>query len=108
MKRVDFEPFLNKIVCLDLCNGQRPVGRLIEIEDEHVVLNNPHVYVPVPVGSGMQVQALAYGAPLFDVKKLKIGYQHIISRLELQGQMEQAYIRQISGVITDKPQIIVP
>ena len=109
MKRKDLEPFLNKIVCLDLVNRERPVAKLLEITDEYVVLKDPYIYVPVPVGQSMQVQALSYAAPLFDVKKLTVALEHIVARLEIQTQMEQAYIRQTSGLVTEsKPSIIVP
>lgn len=109
MKRSDLEPFVGKVVCLDLVNRERPVAKLTEVTDDHVVLKDPYIYVPVPVGQSMQVQALTYAAPLFDVKTLTVALDHIVTRLDVQGQMEQAYTRQTSGLITDgKPTIIVP
>jgi hypothetical protein len=110
MKRNELEKFIGKIVCLDLVNRERPVGRITEItEDGTVVLKEPYIFVPVPVGNGMQVQALSYAAPLFDVKEIRVHLSHIVLKLELQAQMEQAYIRQTSGLITEsKPSIIVP
>lgn len=110
MKRNQLEKFIGKIVCLDLVNRERPVGRLTEItQDGDVILKNPYIYVPVPVGQGMQVQALSYAAPLYDVKEIRLELSHIVTRLDLNPQMEQAYIRQVSGVITEtKPSIIVP
>lgn len=109
MKREKLEDFVGKVVCLDLTNRERPVGRITELNDYGVVLKNPYVYVPVPVGNGMQVQALTYAAPLFPVKELEIGYEHIVARLDMPAQMEQAYIRDTSGVITEtKPSILVP
>lgn len=109
MQRKDFEPLIGKIVCLDMINRERPVCRVAEVTDTHVKIKNPFVYVPVTVGSNMQVQAFSYAAPLHDVKELTVEYQHIIGLLEIQPQMEQAYIRQTSGVITEtKPSIIVP
>jgi hypothetical protein len=109
MLRKDLEGFVGKIVCLDLVNRERPVCRIVSVTDTHVKIKNPFIYVPVQVGTSMQVQAISYAAPLFEVKELDIELQHIVSRLELQPQMEQAYIRQTSGVITDtKPSIIVP
>ena len=107
MKAKDLEPFVGKIVCLDLVNRERPVGKLVEVTDEYAVMKDPYVYIPVPVGQSMQVQALSYAAPLFDIKKLTIGLAHIIARLDVQAQMEQAYIRQTTGLET-KPSIIVP
>ena len=110
MKREDLEPFVGKIVCLDMVNRERPVGRLLEItDDDHAIIKDPYIYVPVAVGSGMQVQAVSYAAPLHDMKKIRVHLDHIVMTLSLQAQMEQAYIRQTSGVITDtKPSIIVP
>jgi hypothetical protein len=109
MKREDLESFVGKIICLDMTNHERPVGRLLEVTDTHVVLKDPYIYVLVPAGNGMQVQALSYGAPLFEVKRLSLEFEHIIMRLDVTPQMEQAYIRQTSGVITEtKPSIIVP
>lgn len=109
MKQSDLEPFVGKIVCLDLVNRERPVAKLIEVTEEYAVLKDPYIYVPVPVGQSMQVQALTYAAPLFEVKQLNVALEHIVARLDVQGQMEQAYIRQTSGLITDtKPTIIVP
>lgn len=109
MKREDLDEFVGKIVCLDLVNRERPVAKLLEVTDEYVVLKDPYIYIPVPVGNSMQVQALSYAAPLFDVKTLTVGLEHIIARFDLQGQMEQAYIRQTSGIVTEtKPSIIVP
>ena len=109
MKREELEEFIGQIVCLDLVNRERPVGRLLEVTDDHVIMKDPYVYVPVPVGSGMQVQALSYASPLFDVKKLKVALEHVVLKLDVQPQMEQAYIRQTSGIVTEtKPSIIVP
>lgn len=109
MKREKLEEFVGQVVCLDLVNRERPVGRIAELTEDGLVLKNPYVYVPVPVGNGMQVQALTYAAPLFDVKELEIPYDHILSKFDVPPQMEQAYIRQTSGVITEsKPSIIVP
>lgn len=110
MKREELEPFLNKIICVDLVNRERPVAKLVGLTDTHATLKDPYIYVPVPVGNtGMQVQALSYAAPLFNVKEITVELQHIVMRLELEGQMEQAYIRQTAGVIAPtKPSIIVP
>lgn len=110
MNREDLEPFVGKIVCLDLVNRERPVSRLLEVTDEYVVLKDPYIYVPVPVGSSsMQVQALPYASPLYDVKRLQVSLDHIVVRLDVQPQMEQAYIRETSGIVTEtKPSIIVP
>jgi hypothetical protein len=110
MKREELEKFVGKVVCLDLVNHERPVGRLVEItEDGHAVIKNPFAYVPVQVGTTMQVQAISYAAPLFDVKKISVSLDHIIARLDVPTQMEQAYVRETSGVITEtKPSIIVP
>jgi len=109
MKREHFDSLINHVICCDLVSGERPVAKLIEVTDDHVVLKDPYIYIPVPVGSSMQVQALAYGAPLYDVKKLSVGYEHIIALLNVQPNMEQAYIRQTSGLVTEtKPSIIVP
>jgi hypothetical protein len=109
MKREELDEFIGKIICLDMVNRERPVARLLEITDDHVVLKDPYVYVPVPVRDTMQVQALSYASPLFDVKMLKVALEHIVARLDIQPQMEQAYIRQTSGIVTEtKPSIIVP
>jgi hypothetical protein len=109
MKREDLEQFVGKIVCVDMVNRERPVAKLLEVTDEYAVLKDPYIYIPVPVGNSMQVQALSYAAPLFDVKKLTVGLEHIIALLEVQGQMEQAYIRQTSSIVTEtKPSIIIP
>ncbi len=110
MRKEELVPFIGKIVGLDLVSGERPVAKLIEITDDgHAVLKDPYIYIPVAVGTGMQVQALSYAAPLFDVKTIRVALEHIMLRLDLQPQMEQAYIRQTSGIITDtKPSFIVP
>lgn len=109
MRREDLADYVGKVVCLDLVNHERPVCKIVEVTDTHVKVKNPYAYVPVVVGSGMQVQAFSYAAPLFEVKELDIELHHVIARLDVQPQMEQAYIRQTSGVITEtKPSIIVP
>lgn len=109
MRYEDLADYVGKVVCLDLVNRERPVGKITEVTDTHVTMKNPYIYVPVPAGNSMQVQALSYAAPLFDVKEIEIELQHVVTRLDVMPQMEQAYIRQTSGVITDtKPSIIVP
>ncbi len=110
MRREDLQAYVGKIVGLDLINRERPISVLLEITDDgYAVLKNPYIYIPVPVGTGMQVQALSYAAPLFEVKTIRVALEHIMMRLDLQPQMEQAYIRQTSGIITDtKPSFIIP
>jgi hypothetical protein len=110
MKRNDLENFVGKVVCLDLTNRERPVGRLIKIRDDDVaILKNPLIYVPIPVKDGMNVQALTYAAPLFDVKILNVELINIIDRIDLPSHMEQDYVRRTSSIITEnKPSIIVP
>jgi len=109
MRRDELEEFIGKIICLDLVNCERPVCRLLTVTDDYVVLKDPYIFVPVSVGNSMQVQAVSYAAPLFDVKKLQVSLDHIMARLDVQPQMEQAYIRQTSSIVTEtKPSIIVP
>lgn len=109
MKREELENYVGKIVCLDLVNRERPVARIIEVTDTHVKLKNPYIYVPVMVENRMQVQAVSYAAPLYDVKEITVELQHVVLRLELNPTMEQAYIQQTSGLVTEaKPSIILP
>jgi hypothetical protein len=110
MQLHELEPLVGKIVCLDMLNRERPVCRIEEItEDGYVVVKDPVVYVPVPTAAGMQVQGIAYAGPLFDVKKLRVKFDHIVSIIDVPSQMEQAYIRHTSGLVTEaKPKIIIP
>jgi hypothetical protein len=109
MKKEELTPYIGKIIACDLVNRERPVCRLQDVTDTHAILKDPYIYVPVPVGQGMQIQALSYAAPLFDIKEIRVQLEHIMMLLEIQPQMEQAYIRQTSGIITEtKPSIIVP
>ncbi len=110
MERKDLESRVGKIVCVDMVNRERPVCRLIELTlDGYAVFKDPLVFVPVAVGQNFQVQALSYASPLFEVKKLKVALDHIIALIDVPAQMEQAYTRHTSGLVTDTtPKIIVP
>ncbi len=110
MKRNELEEHVGKVVCLDMLNRERPVCRINELTDDgYVVIKDPVIYIPVPTAGGMQVQGISYAGPLFDVKKLRVAFEHIVAVLEVPPQMEQAYIRHASGLVTDtKPKFIVP
>jgi hypothetical protein len=110
MKRSELEGYVGKVVALDMLNRERPVCRITEITDDgYVVIKDPVIYVPVPTAAGMQVQGIAYAGPLFEVKKLRVAFEHIVAILDVPAQMEQAYIRHASGLVTEaKPKIIVP
>lgn len=109
MKYDELKDFVGKIICVDMINRERPVCKLVELTETHAVLKDPYAYVPVAVGAGMQVQAFSYAAPLFDVKEIRVPLECIIMLLDVPPQMEQAYIRQTSGILTEtKPSIIVP
>jgi hypothetical protein len=109
MRRAELEKYVGKIICFDMVNRERPLARLIELTDDYAIIKDPVIYVPVPTNSGMQVQAISYAGPLFEVKNLHVGYEHIVAILDAPAQMEQAYIRHTSGLMTEaKPKIIVP
>jgi hypothetical protein len=110
MKRAELEPLVGKVVALDLVSRERPVCRITKITDDgYIVIKDPVVYVPVPTASGMQVQGISYAGPLFEVKVLRVAFEHIVAILDVPEQMEQAYIRHSSGLVTEtKPKIIVP
>jgi hypothetical protein len=109
MKRSDLEPLIGKVVCLDMINRERPVCRVVEVTDVDVLVKNPMIFIPVPAGESYQVQGISYAAPLFEVKTLRVGYDHIVALLDVPSQMEQAYVRNTSGIVTDTtPKIIVP
>ena len=110
MKRSELEPYVGKVVALDMLNRERPVCRILELTDDgYAVCKDPVIYLPVPTGAGMQVQGISYAGPLFEVKKLRVAFEHIVAILDVPTQMEQAYIRHSSGLVTEtKPKIIVP
>jgi len=110
MKRIELEKFVGKVVALDMVNRERPVCRITELTDDgYAVCKDPVIYLPMPTPNGMQVQGISYAGPLFEVKKLRVAFEHIIAVLDVPPQMEQAYIRHASGLVTEaKPKIIVP
>lgn len=110
MKRSELEGYVGKIVGMDIVNRERPVCRISELTDDgYAVIKDPVIYVPVATAAGMQVQGISYAGPLFDVKKLRIAFEHIVAILDVPAQMEQAYIRHVSGLVTEtKPKFIVP
>jgi hypothetical protein len=110
VKREELTQYVGKIVCCDIVNRERPVCRITEVADDgYVVLKDPVIYIPVPTAAGMQVQGIAYAGPLFEVKTLRVQCEHIVAVLDVPPQMEQAYIRHVSGLMTEtKPKIIMP
>lgn len=110
MKREELLPYVGKIVCLDMLNRERPVCRISEVtEDGYAVVKDPMIFVPVPTNAGMQVQAITYAGPLFEVKKLRVHHDHVVAILAVPTQMEQAYIGHTTGLVTEtKPTIIIP
>lgn len=110
MKRSELEPFVGKVVGLDMVNRERPVCRISELTDDgYAVIKDPVAYVPVATAAGMQVQGISYAGPMFEVKKLRVAFEHIVAILDVPAQMEQAYVRHTSGLVTEaKPKFIVP
>lgn len=111
MKIEAMKRLVGRVIALDLVNRERPVVKIVKVSDDGVVsITNPIIYMPIPKPGSTEEYAVApvpYAAPLFNVTKMDIHVDHIISVIDVPANMEQAYVSQFGGIVTPKASGIV-
>jgi hypothetical protein len=115
MKRGKLLQYVGRIVVLDLVSRERPVCKITKISEDGVVsITNPINYMPVPRNgtdgeTSYGIVPVPYAAPLFDVDKMELDCEHIISIIVPPQQIEQLYASTFGGIVTpSSPGLILP
>lgn len=107
------ESQIGKVVALDLVSGHQVVTRLESLSHDKLTVNCADLrifsiqVVNGPHGPEGKVQNFPYGEPLFKLgKRQSIDLAHIIMILPVGKEMEEAYIRSVSGIVPANPGVL--
>lgn len=102
MRASELSKHVGQIVALDLVNAERPVGKIVTVDETNqtVTVSKPLVLMPQPDRSGsVNVMALPYGFPLYQSgETVVIDLAHIVMLLPLPEQLKSFYMQRTSGL----------